>query len=184
MWGKRMSKDSAKYLIDTSVFIQASRAYYSFSLCPGFWESLVSHHGRGLVSSIDKVLDELCFGEEDELSVWAKSSMPKTCFASTVDEAVVGWYAQIQTWANAQPQFSNAAKSEFADETDAWLVAYARAKNYTVVTQEVWSADIRRRIPIPNVCRSKDIGVGCVDVYTMLTRLGVKFQWDGKNHSN
>ncbi len=43
------------YLIDTSVFIQAYRAYYSFRLCPGFWESLVELHNQGRVLSIDRV---------------------------------------------------------------------------------------------------------------------------------
>ncbi len=67
-----MSERTARYLIDTSVFIQAYRAYYSFRLCPGFWQSMVSLHNRGLVFSIDRVLDEICFGEEDELTVWSK----------------------------------------------------------------------------------------------------------------
>jgi len=172
-----MSAPSARYLIDTSVFIQAFRAYYSFSLCPGFWDSLVSLHQRGIVSSIDKVLDEICFGDEDELSVWAKTKMPKTCFPSCDDPGVIGWYAQIQSWANMEPQFSTAAKSEFADETDAWIVAYAGAKNYTVVAGEVFSYNIKRRIPIPNVCQAGNFKVPCLDVFTMLTRLGIQFQW-------
>jgi hypothetical protein len=163
------------YLIDTSVFIQAYRAYYSFRLCPGFWESLVELHNQGRVLSIDRVLDEICYGDEDELVVWAKTVMPKKCFASTDDSEVIGWYAAIQAWANAEPQFSAAAKAEFADETDAWIVAYAGAKNLTVVTGEVWSANIKRKIPIPNVCKADSFKVNCVDVYTMLTRLGVQF---------
>ncbi len=166
---------SRRYLIDTSVFIQAFRAYYSFRLCPGFWDSLVSLHNQGIVFSIDRVLDEICYGEEDELVKWAKNSMPKTCFAASDDTMVVGWYAQIQSWANAQPQFSNAAKSEFADETDAWIVAYAGANNMTVVTGEVFSAYIKRKVPIPNVCQANDFKVPCTDVFTMLTQLGVQF---------
>lgn len=169
-----------RYLIDTSVFIQAYRAYYSFSLCPGFWESLVSLHNQGRIFSIDKVLDEICFGDEDELTVWAKTSMPKKCFASTDDPQVVGWYAQIQAWANAEPQFLPSAKAGFADETDAWIVAYAGAYNLTVVTGEVYSANVKSRIPIPNVCKAKDFKVDCVDVFTMLERLGVQFGWSGK----
>jgi hypothetical protein len=165
----------ARYLIDTSVLIQAYRAYYSFSLCPGFWESLVSLHDQGRVMSIDRVFGEICFGDEDELTVWAKNVMPKKCFASTDDPPVIGWYASIQAWANAEPQFSASAKSEFADETDAWIVAYAGAYDLTVVTGEVYSAFVKSRIPIPNVCKAKNFKVNCVDVFTMLTRLGVQF---------
>jgi hypothetical protein len=101
--------------------------------------------------------------------------MPKTCFASTNDSAVIGWYAQIQSWANSESQFFDAAKAEFADETDAWIVAYAGAKNLTVVTGEVFSANIKRKIPIPNVCKAKPFQVNCIDVFTMLERLGIKF---------
>lgn len=164
-----------KYLIDTSVFIQAYRAYYSFKLCPGFWDSLVVLHGKGLIASIDRVFDEICFGDEDELTVWSKKMVPKPFFQKTNDPSVIGWFGQIQTWANAQPQFSPAAKSAFADETDAWIVAHAGAKNFTVVTQEVFNASIQRKIPIPNICRAAPFRVNCVDVYTMLERLGVKF---------
>jgi hypothetical protein len=172
-----MSEQPASYLLDTSVFIQAHRAYYAFNLCPGFWESLIAFHKRGLVLSIDKVLEEICYDEEDELVTWAKCSMPNTCFASTNDSAVIGWYQQIQEWANSEPQFSTAAKAEFAGETDAWVVAYAGAKNLTVVTGEVFNANIKRKIPIPNVCKAKPFKVSCVDVFTMLERLGIKFVW-------
>jgi hypothetical protein len=166
---------TAKYLIDTSVFIQAYRAYYSFKLCPGFWDSLVSLHKDGYVMSIDRVLEEICDGDEDELTVWAKKSIPKDFFHSIDDSGVISWFAQIQTWANAQTQFNAAAKAEFADETDAWVIAYAGAKNLTVVTQEVFNADIKRKIPIPNVCKAQPFKVNCVDVFTMLTRLNVQF---------
>lgn len=165
----------ARYLIDTSVFIQAHRLYYSFTLCPGFWDSLVMMHDKGRVFSIDRVFDEICEGEEDELTIWAKKAMPKSCFCDSSEAEVQGWYAQIQIWANAQPQFHAAAKAEFADETDAWVVAYAGAKNMTVVTQEVFSPDIKNRIPIPNVCKANDFKVPCVDVYAMLNRLGIQF---------
>jgi len=146
-----MSDDNTRYLIDTSVFIQAQRTYYAFNLCPGFWESLVWLHKQGRVFSLDKVMEEICDGEEDDLVNWAKKSMPSKCFLACDDPEVIGWYAKMQLWANSEPQFSPAAKAEFASAADAWLVAYAKAKNLTVVTQEVFSANVRWRIPIPNV---------------------------------
>lgn len=170
-----MSNGTTRYLIDTSVFIQAYRAYYSFKVCPGFWDSLVALHKRGVIASVDRVFDEICFGDEDELTVWSKTVIPKPFFQTTSDPGVIGWYAQIQTWANAQPQFSLAAKSAFADETDAWIVAHAGAKNFTVVTQEVFNPAIKRKIPIPNICKSNQFKVACVDVFTMLEELGIKF---------
>jgi hypothetical protein len=169
-----MSASSVRYLIDTSVLIQAHRAYYSFRIAPGFWDSLVSFHNQGTILSIDKVFDEICDGDEDELSHWVKNALPKTCFSKSDNSDVIGWYALIQQWANAQNQFSAAAKAEFADDADAWVIAYAGAKNLTVVTQEVFNASIKRKIPIPNVCKANNFKVPCIDVYAMLARLGVQ----------
>jgi hypothetical protein len=89
----------------------------------------------------------------------------------------VKWYAQLQQWANGHPQYHPSAKQEFASDADAWLIAYAGAKNFTVVTQEIFSLDIKRRIPIPNVCMSKDFGIPVLNIFTMLERLNVKFNW-------
>jgi len=172
-----MSEPATRYLIDTSVFIQAHRAYYAFNLCPGFWNSLVWFHNKGLVFSLDKVMEEICDGDEDALVKWAKSDMPKTGFVPSDDADVVAWYAKMQVWANAQSQFTAAAKSEFATEPDAWLVAYAKAKNLTLVTREEFSPNIKWRIPIPNVCKAKDFMVNCINTFTMLERLGIQFHW-------
>lgn len=169
-----MTERSTCYLLDTSIFIQAHRAYYSFPLCPGFWESLISFHRQGVVLSIDKVFDEICFGDEDALTGWAKTCAPKEFFAASDDSEVVSWFARVQTWANSESQYSAAAKAEFASVTDAWIVAYAGAKNLTVVTGEVFNPSVKRRIPIPNVCLAKCHQVKCIDVFEMLTRLRVR----------
>ena len=165
----------ARYLIDTSVFFQAYKAYYSFRLCPGFWDGLVSLHNQGRIFSIDRVFDEICYGEEDELTNWAKASAPKTFFAVSTSPRVIEWYRLIQIWANSQAQFFPAAKAQIADGADAWLIAYAGANDFTVVTGEVYSPTARNRIPIPNVCKANDFKVPCVDVFQMLDRLGIRF---------
>ena len=172
-----MSIANSRYLIDTSVFIQAYRAYYSFKLCPGFWHSILSLHKQGLVLSIDRVFDEMCFGDEDELHLWARKTVPKEFFSDSTTSEVVNWYAQLQQWANKQSQFHASAKQEFASDADAWLIAYAGANNFTVVTQEVFAYDIKRRIPIPNVCKSQAFRIPVVDVFTMLERLNIQFNW-------
>lgn len=64
-----------RFLLDANIFIQAFRSYYSFRVCPGFWDALVRQHEAKRVTSIDKVKDEL---EEisDELSDWVRESAP------------------------------------------------------------------------------------------------------------
>jgi hypothetical protein len=76
-------------------------------------------------------------------------------------------------WAHANDQFTMAAKANFsrADNADAWVVAYARAKGCVVVTHEQFDPNVRRDIPIPNVCQA--FGVQNVDTFQMLRDLGV-----------
>jgi hypothetical protein len=76
------------------------------------------------------------------------------------------------TWVQGQDQFSDAAKADFARGADGWLVAYAKAKGCIVVTLETINPDIKRKVPIPNVCQV--FGVQFVDTFEMLRRLGVQ----------
>jgi len=81
-------------------------------------------------------------------------------------------YRQIITWATSQPQFTEAAKSEFASVADSWLIACAMAHNYVLVTHEVYAPDIKRKIPIPNVCQAFNISY--INTFEMLRRLKVR----------
>ena len=159
------------FALDANVFIQANRQYYPFDLAPGFWASLVRRAEEGRVESIDRVRTELERGV-DELVAWARGPFA-SAFASTDAEDVLRSYGELMNWAHAQQQFSDAAKADFARSADGWLVAYARARQRIVVTQEVFNPDVRRKIPIPNVCRA--FGVSCINTYEMMRRLGI--QW-------
>ncbi len=170
-----MSNPPPNYLVDTSVFVQAHRKYYSFNLCPGFWKSVVWFNKEGKVFSLDKVKQDILAGrEEDPLKQWAKSAMK---FEPSTDLDVVAWYAKMQQWAQAHPQYTDAAKAEFASVSDAWIIAFAKAKNLTLVTDERYDAKIKRRIKIPNVCKAPDFSIACITTFDMLKALGVKFDW-------
>jgi hypothetical protein len=170
-----MNDKPERLLIDTSVLIQAHRTYYAFHLCPGFWDSLIWLHGKGKIISLDKVYQEIVDGKEsDVLKEWASAAK---CFEPCEDEGTVYWFGQMQIWAQKQEQYSDAAKAEFAKDPDAWIVAYAKAKALTLVTQEVYSADAKKRIPLPNVCKAKEFDVECMNIFSMLQKFGVKFGW-------
>jgi hypothetical protein len=77
------------------------------------------------------------------------------------------------TWAVGQEQFSDAAKTDFAKGADGWLVAYARARGRVVVTHEALSLDVKKKIPIPNVCRA--FSVPYVNTFEMMRQLGMKW---------
>lgn len=159
-----------RYVLDSSVFIEASRRYYSFDIAPGFWQALIAHTGS--VLSIDRVRNEISQAKDD-LSQWANNDFHHS-FQSTSDAAVVKAYANIIQWAQQQSQYTNAAKAEFAeaDNADAWIVAYALATGCVVVTQEVAAPEAKSKIKIPDVCRA--FNVPCIDTFEMMRRLGIR----------
>lgn len=163
--------DGSTYVLDANVFIEAARRYYAFDIAPPFWESLVQHAASGRIVSIDHIKKELERGK-DELAEWATSQF-SDAFASTDEEDVASSYTKVMSWVYAQDQFSDAAKADFADGADGWLVAYAMSKGHIVVTHEVLDPGIKRKVPIPNVCDAFD--VVCVDTFGMLRELGVRF---------
>lgn len=160
------------FLLDSNVFIEAAKRYYAFDIAPTFWEQLVHHASEGRILSIDRVRDELA-KQQDELSKWANEEFRKY-FASTNGQEVREAYGEIMNWVDAQSQFTKDAKDDFAriENADAWLVAYAKAKGYVVVTHEQYNSDAKRRIPIPNVCKA--FGVPYVNTFEMLRQLKIK----------
>jgi uncharacterized protein DUF4411 len=161
-----------KYLLDANVFIQAARGYYAFDLAPAFWQALLDHASNERLLSIDRVREEIEQGK-DELAKWIGGTF-QPWFASTDDTSVLQAYAGLMQWAQDQPQYSAAAKAQFADvkNADAWLIAYAQAKGCVLVTHEQPAPSAQRKIPIPNVCQM--FGIPFVDTYAMLRALGVR----------
>jgi hypothetical protein len=164
--------DPPRYLLDANVFIEAARRYYAFDLVPSFWQALTDHAGEGRVQSIDRVKDEIN-QVSDELRDWANTDFHQW-FESTRQPDVVESYRQIMAWAHSDNQFTAAARAEFAraSNADAWVVAYAKAKERRVVTHEQLEPNSRRRIPIPNVCGAFDVEYD--DTFQMLRDLGVR----------
>ena len=163
--------DTNTYILDANVFIEAARRYYAFDLAPPFWENLVRYAANGRIQSIDRIKKELEQGN-DELATWATTQF-SNAFASTDEKDVIEFYGEVMGWVQAQDQFSDAAKAEFAADVDGWLVAYAKSKGHIVVTHEVLNPSIRRKVPIPNVCEA--VGVRYIDTFEMLRQLGVRF---------
>ena len=160
------------YVLDSNVFIQAARGYYAFDIAPTFWSALIDQAKSGRVKSIDRVHAEID-REKDPLADWANTNFQQW-FAPTNQADVIETYGQLIVWAHNQTQFTDAAKAEFAgaENADAWLVAYAKANGCVVVTLEQFNPDIKRQIPIPNVCQAFDVPY--VGTFQMLRDLGVK----------
>jgi len=121
------------------------------------------------------VFDEISEGK-DELADWTKNKFSFAFAETQYDSNILTIYSKLMKWANEQTQFTQAAKDEFAraDNADAWTIAYASTHNCILVTQEVLNANIRSKIPIPNVCEAFDIKY--IDTFTLLRELNFKFK--------
>jgi hypothetical protein len=137
------------YLLDANVFITAKNAHYGMDFVPAFWEWLQQAHDDGLVFSVEAVRDELV-GGADELARWAQS-LPATFFKA-VDEAAVTELRKLASWASGHDQYTDAAKAEFLNSADYFLVGQAKALGYIVVTHERPAPDAKKRIRIPEAC--------------------------------
>jgi hypothetical protein len=90
------------------------------------------------------------------------------------DAGVLAAYGEVIQWALAQSPYTDAAKAEFADaeNADAWVVAYAKAKGCVVVTQEKPAPQSKRKVKVPDVCNA--FGVMWIDTFVMMRRLGIR----------
>jgi hypothetical protein len=159
------------FVLDANVFIEASRRYYPFDVCPGFWRALILQCKDKRIRSIDRVEKELHEGK-DQLSRWAKESAPEGFFKKTADRAVIERFKEMVGWVHSEAQYAVEAKKEFADVADGWVVAYATSNALVVVTQEVYNREIKTKVPVPNACRQ--FGVEYVNTFDMLRELGIK----------
>ena len=172
-----MNADRA-YLLDSDVFIAAKNSYYAFEICPGFWDSLIHHHGAGRVRSIDRVRGELLAGRKTEdLVQWVMTHVPPAFFVDTNEEPVIDAYGQVMLWVQRNAQYFDQAKAKFATEADGWLVAYAMVHGATVVTNEQPRPQSRNRVLLPDVC--EQFKVIYRDTFTMLRNLAVRYEWEG-----
>ena len=179
-----MNKRRPLFVLDTNVFIEAHRRYYALDLCPGFWECLLHNCGESQVRSIDRVRKEMVTGSNqtedanlnpDRLSDWVKQA-PADLFVSSANPSVTDTYIEMNYWVQTNQQFQPQAKEKFARVADAWVAAYAKVNNRVVVTQEVYSENVKKRVPLPNVCQQ--FGVKYCNTFAMLRRLDVHFDWE------
>lgn len=156
------------------MFIGAYRGYYSFDIVPSFWSTLLRLAENSKICSIDKIKQEIINPNDknpDELHKWTAENL-KDFFEKTNAQDVLQDYAIIQQWAFNNSHFTNPAKEEFANNADAWLIAYSKAKGYTLVTHETYKPETKKRILIPVVCR--EFGVAYVNTFEMLKDLQVQ----------
>lgn len=160
-----------KYILDTNVLISAFRIKYPMDVMPTFWILLLGAAEKGVCLLIDSVKKEILEGG-DELSKWLQSNSNKITTLTSDDPMVIDSYSQIVQDITDDTQYSISAKNEFASKADSWIIAHAHAHKYILVTEEVYNRDIKRKVPIPNVCLK--YGLTCMNTISFLREIGLK----------
>ena len=163
------------HLLDANVFIEAKNFYYGFDTFPGFWQWLDDEQADRQLGSIKPIRDELLKGNDD-LSAWIEERKDSGWFLPVDDVETQRNFAEIATWVMAQP-FKEVAKAEFLSGADPWLIAKAKAIGATVVTHEIFDAQSRKKVKIPNVCRA--FTVPCINIFDLLRQTGATFTLRG-----
>ena len=155
---------TSKYLLDANAFIEPSKKYYAIDLVPQYWDCLKAYAQKGVISSIDRVRDEVI--NNKDISEWVRNEFSQ--WESTRSTEVVHEFRQTIQRLEQNPHYTRHAKDMFADESkaDAWVIAYAKVNNRTVVTDERWNQERKKNIPIPNACHILD--VKCIGIIDML----------------
>ena len=156
------------YVLDTNVFIEAKDYYYTFDVCPGFWEWLVTRNRSGLVYSVQAVNDELQKGS-DKLAEWAYERGAE--FFLPPNASTVRSLATVASKVRRMG-YEESAVNGFFDAADYYLVAEAYAKKYTVVTRETKMGGTHR-VKIPNVCT--ELQITCISPFDMLCAENARF---------
>jgi len=156
------------YLLDANVFIEAKNLHYGMDFCPAFWDWLIESNRQQKVFSIEKVGDEIEAGN-DELATWADQR--GSDFFLKPDSAMISALQSVSAWTMGQG-YDPAAVNTFFQVADYYLVAFAVARTYTVVTHERADPSIKK-VKIPNVCIG--FNVKCVTPYEMLRRERARF---------
>ena len=167
-----MDRSRSLFVLDTNIFIEAHRRYYAQDICPGFWECLRHYALTGRLLSIDRVRAEIL--DPDALVEWARQA-PDELFVSTAEQPVIDSFRQMQAWVQGNTQFWFEGKEDFAVAADGWVAAYAKVHDAVVVTHEIFRANVRKRVPLPNICR--EFGIAYHDTFEMLRQLGISFDW-------
>ncbi len=162
------------FILDANIFITAKNSYYGFTICPGFWESILKEHASGRCFSISRVRSELLAGRRDEdLRMWVEAKLPPSFFLEVDVLSVMERYTEIMMWSQRAERYGDEARAKFATGADGWLVAYAAVNDAVVVTNETTSPNSIRSIKLPDVC--SQFGVETCNLFSMLRSLGVSF---------
>jgi Domain of unknown function (DUF4411) len=170
--------EKVKYCLDSNIFIESQKNYYSFEIAPTFWNALVTWGEEQIICSTTAVYEDL-IAFSDKLSQWARAD-GKVLFVDH-DPQTYKFYSEIADLVtkNYEPHQAES----FLDCSDPWVIAYAKANGLVVVTLEVLRQETvnkttgkigMKKIQIPNIC--KMMGVTYINTFLLLQDLKFSFR--------
>jgi len=154
------------FIVDANVFMQAANSYYAFDIVPRFWTWMEGRLGHDLFTVVPVGAEILA--QSDELSDWFKGVTNPNWVLAVDDQAT-----QLQMPVIAKHcvdyGYKPAGIAKFLSGADPWVIAQAREKGWTVVTQEIAQPETRKRVKIPDVC--DNLNVKNILVFDMLRKL-------------
>lgn len=159
-----------KYLLDSNTFIEAKNRYYSMTICPGYWDWILTSNEQHGVASIEFVKDELVRGNDD-LAEWAKNHC--RIFHAQDDEHTQAAFSTVVECVMRLENMRPGAQEDFLSGADPWLIAKAMVTGATIVTHEILNTSIRKKVLIPNICQM--FSVNCINTFELLHTLEAEF---------
>ena len=154
------------YVFDTSAFI-VLKNFYPATFAT-LWNQIDALVANGTIVSVREVFNELHnYNDADFIQDWAKQHKAVFDKPSNAELLVV---QQILAIPHFQLLISNKAILKGTPVADPFVVAAAKIKGATVVTQERLKSNAAK---IPNVCDEFD--VLCIDLETFMTQQGWSF---------
>ena len=137
-----------KYLLDTNIFIEAQKRYYHDQIVPSFWRWLQQDPDIYTIEAVKAEVAE----QKDGLSALINN------VKTIEDEAGAECMGDVSGHV-IQAYPSSSFREAFLQGADIALIAVAKAKGCTIVTEEekITKKPNTKRVKIPNVCEA--IGV-------------------------
>ncbi len=149
-----------KYCLDTNVFIEPWKRYYSPQFTKGYWNLLKQYGKKGIIFATMEVKNEIK-KIDDDLLQWVKTSE----LFREPDESVQTFLRKIME--KYSRLVDNVKGRSMADP---WVIAHAQSEGATVVTTEQKAP---KKIKIPDVCEKENIP--CIDIHDFVKELKIEF---------
>ena len=169
--------DNEKFLIDANSFITPHLQFYPFDFAKSFWSQIEAQIEIGSIVILDMVKAEVLRGN-DNLKDW----MEHLTIGEYVDHRqtdIMAKYGEVLRHLQNNPCYKPSALTEWSRDTvaDAWLIATAATKGYTIITFETANNGLStcnpsKKAKIPT--SASEFGVHTENLYYMMRTLGFK----------